>query len=130
MRWNVGTTFPRPIRWILTLWGPKVLPFKFAGLSSGRLTYGHRFLAPQAISIKTADIRELESKLKKAHVTLSFEKRAEMVRQELLKWNQLEKIDEELIQMSASLTEDPAFILGQFDKRFLELPEEILATSM
>ena len=40
------------------------------------------------------------------------------------------KIDEDLIQTSAALTEDPVFIQGEFQKRFLELPEEILATSM
>jgi len=130
MKWNVGVNFPRPIRWILALWGPQVLPFEYADLKSGRLTYGHRFLAPRAISVRQADYRELETKLKKAHVTASFGSRAEKVREALLKTNPAEKIDEELIEISASLTEDISFIRGSFDKRFLKLPEKILATSM
>ncbi len=130
MRWYVDARFPRPVRWILALWDKEILPFEYAGLKSDRLTYGHRFLADRAVRIKKADIKELESALKNLHVTLSFEKRSEIIECELAKTNPSQKIDKELIEMSASLTEDPVFIKGKFDERYLKLPEEILATSM
>jgi len=130
MRWTASETFPRPVRWILALWGDQVLPFEFAGFKSGPLTYGHRFLANHSYRIKNADFGQLETVLKKAHVTLGFECRAQLIREELLKHNPPEKIDEELIETSAALTEDPSFLMGHFDARFLQLPEEILVTSM
>jgi glycyl-tRNA synthetase beta chain len=130
MRWTSELQFPRPVRWILALWGKEVLKFKYAGLESGRLTFGHRFLANKPASISSADFDQLEKKLAALHVTLSFEERAEKIRQYLFKTNPHDKIDEELIKMSASLTEEPTFITGNFDKRYLKLPVEILATSM
>jgi len=130
MRWDSEIQFPRPIRWILALWGKEVLRFKFAGLESDRLTYGHRFLANRSTSISNADFDLLEKKLASLHVTLAFEGRADKIRSYLLNINPAEKIDEELIAMSAALTEEPTFITGGFHKRYLELPVEILATSM
>jgi glycyl-tRNA synthetase beta chain len=52
MRWgDVEQSFARPVQWILALHGTEVVPVVFGDVRSGRLSYGHRFLAPQPISI-------------------------------------------------------------------------------
>ena len=54
MRWSDGDTpFGRPVRWLIGLFGGAELGFDFAGVRSGRVSYGHRFLAPGAIRIET-----------------------------------------------------------------------------
>ena len=59
MRWDdSGVRFARPIRWLMCLYGDEVIPVKFGKLEAGNITYGHRFLAPEAIKIKSADIDE------------------------------------------------------------------------
>src|SRR5450432_1205290 len=54
MRWSDGdTAFGRPVRWMIGLFGSDQLGFSFAGVHSGRVSYGHRFLAPAAIRVET-----------------------------------------------------------------------------
>ena len=54
-RWGSGDArFSRPVRWLLALFGGEVVPVEFAGLTAGRLTYGHRLLAPGAIEVPAA----------------------------------------------------------------------------
>ena len=54
-RWGSGDArFSRPVRWLLALFGAEIVPVEFAGLTAGRLTYGHRFLAPGAIEVPAA----------------------------------------------------------------------------
>src|SRR5438045_3710863 len=55
MRWGAGDfAFGRPIHWIVALLGDDVVELELAGVKSGRATFGHRFLAPGAVSIPNA----------------------------------------------------------------------------
>ena len=55
-RWGAGDAhFSRPVRWLVGLLGDEVVEFEFAGLKSGRVSYGHRFLAPEPIELACAD---------------------------------------------------------------------------
>jgi glycyl-tRNA synthetase beta chain len=69
--------FTRPVRWILALSGSSVIPFKVAGLSSGRITYGHRFLSSGPIEVPDAD--QFKELLYKNMVVLDHNQRKDMI---------------------------------------------------
>ena len=124
-----GFRFPRPVRWIVALYGKKVIALNFAGIKSGRTTFGHRFLAPGSFSISQADWKDYEKRLKKKHVFLSGEVRGGMIEQGLKKFQQKE-FDSELLREAANLVEEPFLIQGKFSGTYRDLPEEILVTCM
>ena len=69
MRWGPSRTrFPRPIRWLLALFGGEVVPFTIEDVSTGRITHGHRILAPGPFEVKSA--ADYEPALAKGRVTL------------------------------------------------------------
>ena len=131
MRWEkTGFKFPRPARWLVAIFDKKVIPFKFAGLKATNKTYGHRFLAPRAITLKGADWKLYEKALKKAHVILSLEERKKMIAKSLKGKYQQVSFDEELLHTAANLVEEPFMLDGKFSKSYLELPSEVLASCM
>jgi glycyl-tRNA synthetase len=132
MRWEErGVRFSRPIRWLVALWGETVIPFGIAGLTSGRVSQGHRWLG-KAIEIKRpADYAE---DMALAHVVVDHVKREKLIRAELdkqadtqgLKWiDPAGKLEEVLF-----LNEWPTVAAGQFEGHHLSLPAEVLETAM
>lgn len=128
-------TFVRPIRWILALLGEgdgaHVVPFEVAGVKSGNQTYGHRLAGGGGIEVTGFD--DYARELRAAHVEFDPENRRQTVRAELnvLLEDSLEAIpDEELADWIVNSTEWLSGIRGDFDKRFLHLPREILITVM
>ncbi|MBU1753443.1 glycine--tRNA ligase subunit beta [bacterium] len=78
MRWgNKEIRFARPIQWILALFDDKVIPFELDGIHSGKITYGHRFLAPSPISISQP--KEYVQSMEKAFVIVDIDKRKDMI---------------------------------------------------
>src|ERR1700744_2373566 len=79
MRWKPGVTtrWVRPLHSILATFDGEVVPFSFAGVSSGRHTKGHRFLAPEKIEVRRFD--DYAAALKKAHVVMDSEERAAII---------------------------------------------------
>ncbi len=133
MRWgSLDVRFARPVHWILALFGGDVIPFSFGDVTSGNYTFGHRFLSPDRIEIN--DIKEYEKKLEDAFVIVDFEKRKEIILRQLrdkeaqLGCRLVE--DERLLEEVANLVEYPVTIVGRFDEKYLELPREILVTTM
>ncbi|RMG60355.1 MAG: glycine--tRNA ligase subunit beta [Deltaproteobacteria bacterium] len=133
MRWgNLDVRFARPVHWILALFGKEVVPFTFGDVESGNFTFGHRFLAPDRIVID--DISLYEKKLEEAFVIVDFERRKSMIQEQLKDWEA--KLgcrvvqDEKLLEEVANLVEYPVTIVGRFEEKFLELPREILITTM
>ncbi len=124
-----GFRFPRPVRWIVALYGKKVIPLNLAGIKSGRASFGHRFLAPESFSIPQADWKDYEKRLKKKHVILSGEAREKIIERALKKFRQKE-FDSELLHEAANLVEEPFLIQGKFSGTYRDLPEEVLATCM
>lgn len=133
MRWGSETLrFVRPIRWLVAMYGHDLVPITIAGVQSDRLTYGHRFLG-QAISLSSPSQYELE--LEKQYCIVDPSKR------EVLILNQIEKIrkdnntweinpDPGLLAELVNLVEFPTVFVGAFDPEFLEVPSEVLTTSM
>ncbi|HNV86242.1 MAG TPA: glycine--tRNA ligase subunit beta [Candidatus Omnitrophota bacterium] len=131
MRWDAsGFAFPRPVRWILALLGPGILRFSIGDVSSGDFTFGHRFLSKGKLRVKSADLKTFRQLLAGHHVMLCAAERRRTVRRQLDRKAGKIKWDEELISVTADLTEEPFVVAGQFDGDFLDLPKEILSTCM
>lgn len=133
MRWTDGkTAFARPVRWLLALHGNAPLALQFGTLTSGRVTYGHRFHAPEPIEV--ASVEAYAPSLEKAHVVLDKAARKDQIlhqAKELAKeagGTLLE--DPALLDEVANLVEKPWPLLGRFDERFLEVPKELLLSEM
>ena len=131
MRWEQsGFRFPRPIRWIVALFGKNQIVFEMAGVRSSDKSFGNRFLSPKSFSILKADWNSYRKLLRKKHVLLNLEERKKLVKNALTKRFLQKEIDQELVEQSAQLVEVPYFVLGKFSKEYLELPAEVLASCM
>lgn len=134
MRWKPGvaTRWVRPLHSILCTFDGEVVPFSFAGISSGRHTRGHRFLAPEKIEVKRFD--DYAAALKKAFVILDAEERAAIIFEGVKQAafvHGLELIpDERLLAEVSGLVEWPVVLIGAIEDSFMDLPPEILQTSM
>ncbi len=134
MRWGTShTSFARPIQWLLALYNNCIIPFSIDGAGkSGNITYGHRFMAPDAIHVK--DYQQYMSDLQASHVIAAPAARRLAVIKEISREAQKSGgqilPDDELVTTVTNLVESPHAILGSFDEKFLELPKDALITSM
>lgn len=133
MRWWDRFTFGRPIRWILAKMDEQVIDFQIADVKSADMTYGHRVLGPGPFRVDQAKdyfriIRE------EAGVILDFQERKDIITSEasnLAREIQGKVVEnEKLAGENANLAEFPGPVLGSFDPGYLELPREVLLTSM
>lgn len=142
--------FGRPIRWLLYLYGGRVVPFTIgrtpnaAGsqvqdVATGAVTYGHRFLATsgragRAVKVRTFD--EYRARLSEHFVVLDHSERRDRIARELeAKARKLGgrvhlREQAELVDEVADLVEFPGVVAGFFDRAFLELPHEVLTTTL
>jgi len=132
-RWGWGeTTFVRPVQWLVALWGGEVIPLSWSGVTSGRHSRGHRFLANAPVEITRPD-RYVEA-LRAAHVVVDPDVRRDLVRAELARLEHDTGLrvrpDEALLAEVIHLGEYPVGVTGTFDPSFLEVPEEIIVTAM
>jgi len=137
MRWGQGTiTFARPVQWLLALYNDEVIEFSLDEISSRRTTLGHRFIAPQPVRITGCD--QYLSELRKNGVVVDPDERRELVIAEVKRALQEHGghegaepvLDDELVDTVTNLVEMPSGVCGSFDNKFLELPSEVLVTSM
>ncbi len=133
MRWGTfKPAFARPVRWIVAVLDGEVVPVSFANVKSGRATRGHRFVG--AANVEIDNIESYKSQLAAEHVVLDpAARRARIV--ELL----AEKAgptggtcvdDPELIDEVVNLVEEPHAVLLEYSEDYLELPDEVLVSSM
>ncbi len=127
-----GPRFIRPIRWIVALLDGKVVPFSFAGVSAGNRTDGHRSLGKRNISLSGPN--DYESKLKKNFVLVRPEERRKKIEAEVRSLSSRKNLraheDQALLELVTYLNEFPTVITGNFEAKYLALPEEILITVM
>ena len=133
MRWGNGRLrWVRPLHSILCLFGGKVVPFEIDGIKSGKETRGHRFMAPRPFSVRSFD--DYVQRLRKAFVILDPREREAIIlkgAQKLAAKQQLVLVEDmALLAENAGLTEWPVVLMGSFDESFLDVPGEVLATSM
>ena len=132
-RW--GTTseyFSRPVRWLVALLDERVIPVRFAGLTAGNLTRGHRFLAPGPHEVATA--ADLLGVVEAAHVVSSDQAREAVIREGVAQAEQRTgaraELPEKTLLEVVNLCEQPTVLVGTFDEEFLRVPEEIIVDAM
>jgi glycyl-tRNA synthetase beta chain len=143
MRWGEASARPEALRWIRPLhsivctFGPEteeaeIVAFDLGGIVSGQTTYGHRFMAPQAIQVRRFDdyVRALE----KAKVILDPARRRDVILHEAkqLAFAQgLELVEDDgLLHEVAGLVEWPVVLMGEFDPAFLAIPAEVIRATI
>jgi glycyl-tRNA synthetase beta chain len=136
MRWIPGNTatFARPVRSILALLDSEVVNFEWNGIKPGKVSYGHPFLSPEPMPVLKADIRVYAQNLKTKYVLLKQDERYDKIKDCILKV--LYKgaapsvSDIFLINEIKYLLEWPEPIVGEFDKKYLSVPDCIIKSAM
>jgi len=133
MRWgDYDFKFVRPIKWLVCLYGQQIVPFTIVDQASSNITYGHRFLSENKIIVdQPASYFQL---LLDAFVIVNQSHREQEILKELKSiesnYNVQIPIDEDLLEEIVYLVEYPTALIGSFDENFLEIPKEVLITSM
>lgn len=133
MRWaDVPIRFARPIHWVLALFGGEVIDFELGNIRSGNITYGHRFMRPEAIRVDS--FQTYLDRTEEAHVLVDPARRREKIRAEMdreaSRVSGKVLVDEALLEEVVYLVEYPVALCGGFDSSFLELPPEVVIHSM
>jgi glycyl-tRNA synthetase beta chain len=123
----------RPLQSIVCVFGPEhdetqVIPFEIDGLTAGNITYGHRFHAPDAVTVRRFD--DYVTSLEKAKVMLDADRRKDVIlhdARDLAFANGLDLVEDEgLLEEVSGLVEWPHVLMGEFEQDYLEIPSEII----
>jgi glycyl-tRNA synthetase beta chain len=139
MRWGPASLKPGSLRWvrplqsILCTFGPEteepvVVAFEVDGIRSGNVTWGHRFHAPDAITVRRFD--DYVAKLEAAKVVLDPERRKRIILDDaknLAFANGFELVEDEgLLEEVSGLVEWPVVLMSEFEAEFLDIPAEVV----
>jgi glycyl-tRNA synthetase beta chain len=130
MRWGAGDAeFVRPVHWAVMLFGTTVVECEILGVHTGKHSRGHRFHAPHPLLI-ASPAKYLDA-LKKAQVVADVAERRELIHAKALAVsNDRAVIDKALLDEVTALVEWPVPLLGRFDERYLQLPQEVPIATM
>ncbi|HUO53303.1 MAG TPA: glycine--tRNA ligase subunit beta [Rhodoblastus sp.] len=143
MRWGARSADSSALRWVRPLHSivatfgpetedPEIVPFEVGGIISSNITYGHRFLAPQPIKVRRFD--DYLPALQGAKVVLDPARRRDIILhdcKDLAFAQGLELVEDEgLLQEIAGLVEWPVVLMGEFDKSFLDIPDEVIRATI
>ncbi|MBQ0823162.1 glycine--tRNA ligase subunit beta [Microvirga sp. HBU67558] len=143
MRWGAASREPGSLRWVRPLHSiictfgpetedPEVVRFDIDGIVSGDVTKGHRFLAPGEIRVKRFD--DYAPALERAKVVIDTDRRKDMIlhdAKDLAFAQGLELVEDEgLLEEVAGLVEWPVVLMGSFDEAFLDIPPEVIRTTI
>jgi glycyl-tRNA synthetase beta chain len=138
MRWGSGRlTWVRPLHSIVATFGPEtedpeIVKFTVDGIQAGNTTQGHRFLAPQPFKVRR--LEDYVQNLEKAKVVLDSARRAEIIltdAKNLAFAQGLELVeDANLLGEVAGLVEWPVVLMGTFDQAFLQIPPEVIRSTI
>ncbi len=134
MRWGVTRMwFARPVRWLVSLYGSELIEMEVNGIKSVKTSYGNRYrtlVNPEELE-SSADYPE---KLKNVEVIASREERRALIQDQLEtieKETGLEVIrDEHLLETVTDLVEYPTATLGNYEEKYLKLPEKIIISTL
>jgi glycyl-tRNA synthetase beta chain len=143
MRWGEQSkepgalTWVRPLHAIVATFGPEtedpdIVAFSVGGITAGNQTRGHRFLAPESFTVRRLD--DYAAKLDKAKVVLDADRRRDIILAEAkqLAFAQgLELVEDDgLLAEVSGLVEWPVVLMGSFDEKFLQIPEEVIRATI
>jgi len=133
MRWGSSDAeFIRPVHTIIMLFGKDVVPATILGRNSANQSFGHRFHAPEKVSINSAD--EYLSTMRAAFVMADFAERKAFIAAEVEKTaaalNGKALMDDALLEEVTALVEWPVVLVGSFEESFLQVPAEPLISTM
>ncbi len=134
MKWNnTGVRFARPVRWLVALYGGATLPIEVAGITAGNRTEGHRVLG-RAKGIVARDCNSYLKGLERQGVIPDPQRRRHMIEEQVAtlckETGFTLNVDGDLLDQAVYTTECPNAIIGSFKEAYLDVPEEILITSM
>ena len=132
MRWgNNDFKYVRPIRWLVALLDKQVIPFSILNIQTDRITQGHRFLGTDVVLESAEDYPQA---LVSQKVIADARERKQMIKDQIEKlakqnnWKII--VDPELLEEVNNLVEFPTVFAGSFDEKYLDIPDEVLITSM
>jgi len=133
MRWGTGKArWVRPLHSILAVYDQEGLEMEFAGIQAGVTTRGHAFMAPAGISV--SDFADYEKAMKAAKVVIDPDARKQTIATDAAKMCKgagvTLKDDPALLDEVAGLVEWPVVLMGGIDAEFMDVPPEVLITSM
>ncbi len=134
MRWGASRTeFIRPVHWVVMMFGEEVVAASILGVFTGNSTFGHKFHHDKPIELTCPG--DYEAALDKTgRVIAGFERRREMIRnlvtEQAIHLQASVAMDEELLDEVTSLVEFPVALTGEFDREFLQLPDEALILTL
>lgn len=125
--------FSRPVRWIVALWDEDVIELDYHGIIADRISYGNRYLGlDNSHSIRSA--QSYQESLEEIGVIVSRDKRREMITSqchELFADSPYQiKDDPRLLETVCNLVEQPQAVVGEFDERFLRIPEKVITSTI
>tara|TARA_B110000503_G_scaffold3200_1_gene4232 strand:- start:2902 stop:4953 length:2052 start_codon:yes stop_codon:yes gene_type:complete len=133
MRWGKSRLeFVRPVQWLVCLYGTSVIPVELFGKRASNISAGHRFMSGGEFKIaKANDYVEL---CRTNFVVPQFDERKSLIREQVMDLAAQEEaqleLDEDLLNEVTSLVEWPRALAGGFDRKFLEVPPEVLISAM
>ncbi|MFH1347324.1 MAG: glycine--tRNA ligase subunit beta [Candidatus Margulisiibacteriota bacterium] len=135
MRWGeLDFKFIRPIHWIAALCGNKIVKFELAGIISSNKTFSHRYSKTPNPQLRTPNLDNYINTLLKAGVIVNVAERKELIKKKVeeaaKKASASALIEEDLLDEVTFLVENPQAYVGSFKKDFLEIPQDVLITSM
>lgn len=143
MRWGARSGKPGSLSWVRPLHAitatfgleteePDVVKFEVDGIEAGQTTYGHRFMAPDAISVRRFE--DYEAKLKAAKVILDPEARKDIIfadAKELTFAQGFELVEDQvLLDEVSGLVEWPVVMMGSFEEEYLAIPDEVIRATI
>jgi glycyl-tRNA synthetase beta chain len=134
MKWNeTGFRFARPVRWIVALFGGKVVPIQVAGVKAGNRTFGHRVMGGGK-PITVRDFKTYNYGLERQGVIVDPERRRTEIQKQInslcAKAGVELNADDALLDQAVYTTEWPCAVLGDFKPDYLIVPQEVLMTAM
>lgn len=132
MRWgSYDFKFVRPIRWLVALFGKNIIDLEITDVKAGNVSRGHRFLGKE---VEIAEPAQYVESLRAQHVIVDVKEREELILNQINKLAEDKKwtiaIKEDLLEEVLFLVETPTVLFGTFDPSFLNIPQDVLITSM
>jgi glycyl-tRNA synthetase beta chain len=143
MRWGAASAKPDALRWVRPLRGivctlatqhetAEIVSFEIDGVKAGDVTWGHRFMAPEAFHVRRFD--DYVDALQKAKVVLDADRRKAIILADSKNLAFAQGLtlveDEGLLEEVAGLVEWPVVLLGEFEAAFLDLPPEVIRATI